>query len=180
MHLTRGMRYGGLALSTLLVLAACEDASVPTAPANDGGAVVFAPRYESSSQITPIASVPQSRPYPGTKVRGEATVCKDASSPAGSYTFNVSATNAQVGDLVATSVTLSPGQCSIVYNRTSRRFANSRVAVVTVTEIIPSDATYRLDRVIADDDFGDLRTVAGPSVALSVNAHHGGSRTSTT
>ena len=134
--------------------------------------LVFDPQYVSEAPTTPVTSVPQLRSAPGTKVAGQATVCKDISSPATQqYTFSVSATNRQQGDMLATSVTLSPGQCAIVYNRVVQ--PRSPVTSVMITEVIPAGASYRLDRVNADDDASGPRTVAGPSVTLLVNGFHG-------
>lgn len=157
-----------------LFAAGCDQGAIPTEPLVDAEIVNIEPIAVSNPQTTPVTSVPQMRPYPGTRVAGEVSVCKDASSPAGAYTFTVSAANAQEGDMVTSSVTLAPGQCSIVYNRVIRRFSNSRVANITITEVIPGGATYRLDRVFTDDDLTGSRTVAGPSVTVGANAHHGG------
>lgn len=158
----------------MIMLAGCEKASAPTAPSAASEPVNFQPQFESAPQVTPVTAVPQSRPYPGTKVTGEVSVCKDASSPAGSYSFTVSASNAQPGDMIAPSATVSPGQCAIVYNR-QVRVGHSNFASVTVTEIIPSGATYRLASVFTDEDFVGPRTQAGPSVTINfVNTYHGG------
>lgn len=155
-----------------LLVAACEQGG-PVAPSSEGEIADFTLRYVSSPQVTPVTSVPQSRPYPGTKVAGEVAVCKDASSPAGSYQFEVSATNVSPGDLIASSVSLHPGRCSIVYNRLLRPGGSSPVTRVTIREVIPEGANYRLDRVFADDDAANGRTVPGPSVTLVANAWHG-------
>lgn len=174
MNLFRTGKYGGLAASAMLVFAACEG-TAPTAPVGSGleaPVQEFQPQFVSSVPTTVVTAVPQARPFPGTKVQGEASVCKDPSSPTGSYTFNVSATGRQTGDLLASSVTLTPGHCSIVYSRnptTGDRFA---VTSVTITEVVPSGA--RLDRVVTDDDASGPRTLAGPTVTLLVNGFHGG------
>jgi len=155
----------------MLALAACEKAGEQMAPTVEAE-LVFDPQYVSEAPTTPVTSVPQLRSAPGTKVAGQATVCKDISSPATQqYTFSVSATNRQQGDMLATSVTLSPGQCAIVYNRVVQ--PRSPVTSVMITEVIPAGASYRLDRVNADDDASGPRTVAGPSVTLLVNGFHG-------
>ncbi len=172
MYTLRGLRFGALALSTMFVLAACEKPGAPTAPSSGGENLQL--RFVSAPQVTPVTSVPQSRPYPGTKVQGEASVCKDASSPAGTYTFNVSAAHTHSGDLVATTVSLTPGQCSIVYNRVARAEGVSPFANITITEVIPGGAAYSLNRVLTDEDFVGPRTHSGPSVTFAANSHHGG------
>jgi len=173
MHKIRIGSLALLALSTTLAFAACERSSIPTSPATTTGPADTLTRYDSNPQTTPVPSVPQLRSYPGTKVEGEVSVCKDASSPAGTYTFNISAANTHAGDLVATTVTISPGQCSIVYNRIARALGVSPFSDITITESIPGNATYRLNRVISDEDFKGPATSAGPSVTVKANSHHG-------
>jgi hypothetical protein len=156
---------------------ACEN-GVPTTASIDFEPFGSGPAFITTSNppSVPVTSVPQSRPYPGTRVQGQGSVCKDASSPAGTYTFNVSVAVAHTGDLVASSVTLSPGQCAIVYNRHGPGIPGriSPVTNVTVTEVVPAQSTYRVDRVLVDDDFSGPRTLPGPSVTFGVNAYHGG------
>jgi hypothetical protein len=152
---------------TLVFISACENGTAPGPGDPDFLAASPAP-------TTPVASVPQSRPYPGTKVRGQGSVCKDASSPAGTYTFNVSVSSAHSGDLVASSVSLSPGQCSIVYTHSGTPGHTTPFIDVTVTEVIPAQSTYSLDRVLADDNVSGPHFVAGPSVTFTVNPNHGG------
>jgi len=114
MHKTRTGFFALLVLSTTLAFMGCEKSSSPTAPVTSSiDPADLHTRFDSDSQMTAVLSVPQARSYPGTKVAGEVSVCKDASSPAGSYTFNVSAANTHPGDLVATTVTVSPGQRSL-------------------------------------------------------------------
>src|SRR6476646_9579920 len=91
----------------LVFINACENGTAPPTP---GTPDLLA---ASPAPTTPVTSVPQSRTYPGTKIRGQGSVCKDASSPSGTYTFNISVSPSHAGDLVASTVSLSPGQCSI-------------------------------------------------------------------
>ncbi|MBA3406184.1 MAG: hypothetical protein H0U13_16130 [Gemmatimonadaceae bacterium] len=170
----RGVRYGGLALSTMLSFAACDNANGPTepvVPVVGAELVEFQPQFVSSPPTTVVTAVPQARPFPGTKVQGEASVCKDPSSHPGTYTFNVSATNRQTGDLLAPTATLTPGQCTIVYSRHPSTADRLAVTMVTITEVVPAGS--RLDRVVADDDASGPRTVTGPSVTVVVNGFHG-------
>jgi hypothetical protein len=130
---------------------------------------------QSQPQLVPVVAVPQSRAYPGTRVAGEATICKDISSPEGSYTFNIQVVYAHINDLVASTATLSPGQCVIVYNRWSRTYGVSPFSSVTVTEVIPEGSLYRVDSMAVDDDPTGPRVVReGQSATFSVNAYHGG------
>ncbi|HUQ46749.1 MAG TPA: ice-binding family protein [Gemmatimonadaceae bacterium] len=130
---------------------------------------------QSNPQIVPVVAVPQSRAYPGTRIAGEATICKDISSPAGSYTFNVQVVYAHINDLVASTATLSPGQCVIIYNRWSRTYGVSPFSQVTITEVIPTGSLYRVDSIAVDDDPTGPRMVrTGQSATFSVNAYHGG------
>lgn len=173
MHKTRIGSLALLALSISLVFGACERSSTPTSPVVTVDPADTHTRYDSNPQLTAVTSVPQLRSYPGTKVEGEVAVCKDASSPAGSYTYNISAANTHAGDLVATTVTISPGQCSIVYNRVARAYGVSPFSDITITESIPSNATYRLDRVISDEDFKGPATRTLATITVRANSHHG-------
>ena len=101
------------------LVGACDKGAAPTAPSSAPDFLVFNPLFVSSPQVTPVTSVPQSRSYPGTKVKGEVAVCKDASSPAGTYSFRAKYEKGR-NDPLARSFTLSPGECSIIYNRTNR------------------------------------------------------------
>ena len=152
----------------LVFITACENGTAPPTP---GTPDLLA---ASPAPTTPVTSVPQSRPYPGTKVRGQGSVCKDASSKSGSYTFNVSVSASHSGDLVASTVTLSPGQCSIVYTHSGAPGHTTPFIDVTVTEVIPSEPDFALDRVLADDNVSGPHFVAGPSVTFTVNPNHGG------
>ncbi len=97
-----------------LFTVACDQPVAPVAsspvassPANARNAVQF--RFSSERQMNPVRNLPTARPYPGTDVVGEGSVCKDASSPAGLYTFTVTVDLVLPGDIVAPVVTLSPG-----------------------------------------------------------------------
>jgi hypothetical protein len=145
-----------------LGFAACEHATSPVSPE----ASLAAP----ATQILP--SIPAPAPYPASAaVPNEAIVCKDASSPLGSYTFSISASPLLAGDQAATSVTLVPGQCAIVYNRTASVLLT--ITYVTITEQIPEGALYRVNHVSVTDRQGG-RDLPGPSVTLEVNGFHGG------
>ena len=103
-------------------------------------------RYSSARSVRQAISLPQLRPYPGTNVVGEASVCKDASSPAGFYTFNVFSDRMEPGDLIATSVTIQQGECAIVYSRFNRPSSGaSEISDVYITEVIPGGAEDQAD-----------------------------------
>lgn len=123
----------------------------------------------AAGQAEPLPSVPAPAAYPGSAEVSRATLCKDASSPAGSYNFTISASPQLAGDQVAPSVDLSPGECKIVYNRTtnSQQFTN-----VTYTENIPQGSAYQVNH-IAVNDFDGPRDVSGTTVTLKVNQYHG-------
>src|SRR5689334_12363551 len=96
-----------IAGAVVLSAAACDKAS-PTDPLAAGSQI---------SQAV-LGSIPLATTYNPTAVTpGQVILCKDASSPAGTYTFNISATKTQAGDQVASAATLAPGQCTIVFNR---------------------------------------------------------------
>ena len=142
-----------------LFMGACDQASSPVSP---------------EAALVPLAaavlpSVPASTPYPASQQPDRAIVCKDASSPAGTYTFSVSASPLLAGDQVASTATLAPGECAIVYNRTttSASFTN-----VTIAEQIPQGASYQVNHVAVNDIDGP-RNMPGPSVTLKVNQYHG-------
>jgi hypothetical protein len=165
--------YAGLALAAILTLGGCNNSDIPTAASPTMAPAELETRFESQPQVTPVTSVPQARTYPPAKIAGEVTVCKDASSPAGTYKFTVSAANRHTGDLVADSVTLTPGTCAIVYNRVARAFGVSPFSDITIAEVVPAGATYNLDRILSNEDFVGPRTTSGPSVTVRANAHHG-------
>lgn len=168
-----------IAASAVFFAAACSSDTTATAPAGivpnplDPPGISFI--TQSQPQLVPVVAVPQSRAYPGTSVAGEATICKDASSPAGNYTFNIQVVYAHIKDLVASTVTLSPGHCAIVYNRWSRTYGVSPFSDVTVTEVIPTGSLYRVDSIAVNDDLTGARVVrAAQSATFRVNAYHGG------
>jgi len=120
--------------------------------------------------LSPAAAL-GSAAYPGVKVGGKVTICKDASSPAGTYHFHVVASPIQAGDLLPSSgVNVTPGACSVVWERPA---PGGPATNVTVTEVIPSGATYRLDHITAVDDASGTRNVAGPGVTVQVKGEHG-------
>jgi hypothetical protein len=160
---TRAARSVVVVSAAALGFAACEHASNPVSP---DAASIGAP----VSQILP--SIPAPVPYPASAaVPAQAILCKDASSPLGSYSFTISATNRQPGDQVASSATLSPGECALIYNQPSS--VNLAFTSITITEVIPAGATYSLNHVSVTDREGG-RDEAGPSVTLHVNGWHGG------
>ncbi len=153
----------GLLAVAVAGLTACERASV-----TEPGSLVSSSFVPLDAGVLP--AVPASTPYPATQQAGRAIVCKNSSSPAGNYTFSVSAAPIHPGDQVAATVILAPGQCAIVFNRPVE---SSLVTNVTVTEQIPQGATYRLNHIAKSDGDGSSN-VAGPGVTLKINLYHGG------
>jgi hypothetical protein len=139
---------------------ACEQGS-PTDPEFGG--------YPTIRDEGPLAALGTAS-YPGTKVPGRVTACKDANSPAGTYNFTASASAFQSGDMIASNFTLTPGTCAVVWERPS---GNDPATNVTLTEVIPSGATYKLDHINAVDDAAGSRNVAGPSVTVVAKGQHG-------
>lgn len=144
--------------SVALGVAACEQGP-PTGPESSGGPALRGPL----AAVGPTA-------YPGVKVPGQVQVCKDAQSPAGTYTFHVEASPQASGDQMVSSVNLTPGTCAVVWERTA---PSGPVTRVTVTEIIPDGADYQLDHINANDDAKGSRDVPGPSETVEVKGEHG-------
>jgi hypothetical protein len=107
--------------------------------------------------------------YPGTETPGQAKVCKHSTSPAGLFTFNITATGTVAGDQVAPTITIGAGQCAIIFIRT---LTNLTPAVLTVTEVVPGGMTVTS---IVRIQSGTTTTITGTNVAtVSENTFHGG------
>jgi hypothetical protein len=146
-----------LAFAALVAGWACNDSS-PTSPGK-----------QDEGLVGPSAALGTAG-YPGNPQPGQITVCKATGSPAGTYHFSVSASGSIAGDQMTSAVTLSPGQCTVVFERTT---GGTALVSVTVAEVIPSGATFHLDHVDARD-YNGTRTVSGPSVTLDINQYHAG------
>jgi hypothetical protein len=119
-----------------------------------------------------LPSMPSPTSYtPATQRFDQAKFCKDASSPAGTYTATISASNTQAGDQVAASATLSPGECTIIFNRTDHTTSYNNFALVTITEVVAGGASYRV-RNVAVNDFDGAR-FTGATATVKVNGYHG-------
>ena len=107
--------------------------------------------------------------YPGTVFTSHVTLCKDASSPAGSYNFTISAVGTVAGDVVQSAAQLSPGQCRIVFSRTAFSLA---FATLTITEQ-PSNTT--VVHTITKRTLTGTTVLNGPNptTMTSVNSDHG-------
>ena len=108
--------------------------------------------------------------YPATPITSHVILCKDASSPAGSYGFAITASGIISGDNVQVSATLSPGQCRIVFGRTA--FSNI-TATLQITEVAPGGTVVQS---ITRTQLGVTTVFSGPSptVTVSANSSHGG------
>ena len=152
-------------LAGLAFLSACEKSSL-TDPTSQGNGL------DGRDGLAPLPSIPSPTSYtPATQIPDQVKLCKDLASPDATYTFNISTSNHQLGDQTAASATLSPGQCTIIFNRTGHTTIGSFV-LVTITEAVPVGATYRVKNVAVSDKDG-VRTLLSPSVTLKVNSYHG-------
>ena len=108
--------------------------------------------------------------YPGTPITSHIILCKDASSPAGSYGYAITASGVIGGDDVQNAATLSPGQCRIVFSR--RAFSNI-TAVLQITEVAAGGTVVH---TITRTQFGATAVFSGPSptITVSANSSHGG------
>jgi hypothetical protein len=117
-------------------------------------------------------TLPRMTSYPGTQNPGDVKVCKAASSPAGSYSFFFNFSNTAGGDKFPQSnLTLSPGQCAIVFQRFTPQATS---ASVTITENIPFGAGFFVDHIVRADESGTI-TQSGPgnSITTTENASTG-------
>ncbi len=154
--------------AVVLASTACETGSA-TDPVSPGSGL------EVDHIHAALPSLPSPTSYaPGTQTPDQVKVCKDSSSTAGTYSFNISASNTQQGDQVAQSAAMTPGHCMIVFNRTDHTWTYANFALVTITEVIPQGASYRVKNIPVSD-FDGVRTIAGPTatVTLKVNGYHG-------
>ncbi|MBA3340442.1 MAG: hypothetical protein H0W30_01185 [Gemmatimonadaceae bacterium] len=147
-----------------LMFSACDKGLV-TAPEPQSALPEAGPRL---AEVLP--AVPASTPYPGTQQAGRAVVCKHESSPAGTYTFNIAVSGSVTGDQHTSTATLQPGQCAIVFNRTTATTAPP--ATVTVNEVVPAGATYQVSNVSAVGTSGAASTATHGTV--TPNWFHGG------
>jgi len=108
--------------------------------------------------------------YPGSPVTSHIILCKDASSPAGSYGYSILTTGTVAGDVAQTNAVLNPGQCRITFSRTA--FSNATVTQ-TITEV-PASGT--VVHSITRTQFGTTSVFSGPNptVSVSANSSHGG------
>jgi len=108
--------------------------------------------------------------YPASPITSHVILCKDASSPAGSYGYAITASGVLAGDNVQVSATLSPGQCRIVFARTA--FSNI-TATLQITEVA---AGGTIVHSITRTQFGTTTVFTGPNptVTVSANSSHGG------
>jgi len=106
-------------------------------------------------------------------VDGVVQVCTDAGAPAGTYEFTVSQSGGRGGTLPAGSdFTLSPGECTSVWQALPDPPSTDPLVTVTVTEVnIPSDVVF--DSTVAE--VGGSSPVSSTSVEASVdvNYYHG-------
>ena len=165
MFVARRLIVPSLVSALTIISSACDKGGTnPASP--DGGA-------QFREAIAALPSIPFPTSYsPTTQTPDQVKLCKDVSSPAGTYTFNITATNSQSDDQVAKTATLLPGQCTIIFNRTGHTFQYGSFAMVTITELIPGGASYRVSSVAINDKDG-IRTVTSQPVTVKVNSYHG-------
>jgi len=151
-----------------LALTACERGTATNAVAPLDG-------IDVRNGADALPTIPSPTTYsPTTTTPNQVKLCKDASSPGGTYTFTISSDNSQAGDQVAQSAVLLPGQCTIIFNRTGHTYHAGTFATVYMTEVIPVGASYRVKYVEGSDRFGSGRI--NPPIGLFsivVNGYHG-------
>jgi hypothetical protein len=136
-----------LALVTVVALGCSEG---PTSPAG------LAPSFNP----TP--------PPPAARVR----VCKDASSPAGTYDFTVSQVGGRGGTLlVGAAFSLGSGECADVWEALPNPPDPDPVVNVTVTELAPP-AGIQFDSLVGTSNADGPFFTTGPSWTVRVNYSH--------
>jgi len=108
--------------------------------------------------------------YPGQAIGGHVMLCKNANSPAGTYTFIIGASGTVAGDVVQTNASLTPGQCRIIFSRTA---ASNATVTLTVTENV--GAGFVVGGITRQQLGGAQTLIAGPSptTTVQVNSSHG-------
>jgi len=156
--------HSAIASAVVFSVAACDKS--PTDPiASDVGSPVF--------QAAPLQTIPSPTSYsPLTYSGDQLKLCKDATSPLGTYSFNITAFNTQAGDQMASTVTLSPGQCVIVFNRTGTSQPGD-YAYVTVTEHVPQGANYYVDHIEYASNKGNNTYQNINTFQVEINSFHG-------
>lgn len=104
--------------------------------------------------------------YPGQLFGGHIILCKNASSPAGTYTYTIGSSGTVAGDVVQTSASLNPGQCRIVF---SRIVASNATVTLTVTET--AGAGFIVHNITRQQLGGAPQLFAGPSPTITVQAN---------
>jgi len=141
------------AVATALVLVACSDAGI------------------TQPEIAPSFTTVDGGGGGGSPAR--ATVCKDASAPAGSYDFTISQEGGRGGTLLAgAAFTLSAGQCVDVWEALPDPPSPiDPLVTLTVAEIVvPGGAVFDSVQVSSAVDGEFVSTV--PEVSFSVNYWH--------
>lgn len=126
----------------------------------------------SSSATAPRMKAPLSPPVSmQTASAGLVTVCKNASAPAGTYDFTVSQAGGRGGTLLAgSSFTLTPGQCTDVWQALPNPPSSDPLVTVTVTEVnLPAGVQF--DSVHVETAETPTYTTSG--VSVYVNYYHG-------
>jgi hypothetical protein len=109
-------------------------------------------------------------PYPSAVYPGHVILCKDSRSPAGTYIFTGTATGGIVaGDVTPAVASLSPGQCKVVFLRTTH---SATIASLTITE---SPVAGTVVSTITRTQLGATTVSSGPSptIDVSVNSSQG-------
>jgi len=104
--------------------------------------------------------------YPGQLFGGHIMLCKNASSPAGTYNFVIGSSGTVAGDVVQTSASLTPGQCRIIF---SRIVASNVTVTLTVTET--AGAGFIVHNITRQQLGGAAQLFAGPSPTITVQAN---------
>lgn len=104
--------------------------------------------------------------YPGQLFGGHIILCKNASSPAGTYTYTIASSGTIAGDVVQTSASLTPGQCRIIFSRIA-----ASLVTVTLTVTETAGAGFIVHNITRQQLGGAPQTVAGPSPTITVQAN---------
>jgi hypothetical protein len=108
--------------------------------------------------------------YPGQLFGGHVMLCKNANSPAGTYTYIIGSSGTIAGDVVQTNASLNPGQCRIIFSRIA---ASNVTVTLTVTE--NAGAGFIVNSITRTQLGGAPTVIAGPSptTTVQVNSSHG-------
>jgi hypothetical protein len=104
--------------------------------------------------------------HPQAHTPGIIHLCKSPNSPAGTFTFNITALGLVASDQVVNQVTLTAGTCKVIFIRTQPQLV---AATIAVTEQIDLGSLFVLDRILKLDASGQLVIKGSLGVVLTEN-----------